>query len=192
MDNVHGGREKQEHVRSVRDLRQRPVLRRVHPLVRADTWSKANSRCACACFANVFGCSLTTGACASCTGCSVHGCTRKHLNPFAYFTEDGQKANWIFAQFGRSQADRVQRKTSRCEWSHLRIARVCSPTGMLLDRRCAWMCGTEVRHIPAIRKQVFFLPSGQSGSDESWMDERVADPQARLSSKIRMHHHRTN
>ena len=73
------------------------------------------------------------------TGCSVHGCTssRMRLNPFAYFTEDGQKANWIFAQFGRSQADRVQRKTSHCEWSHLHIARVCFPTGMLLDRHCA-------------------------------------------------------
>ena len=35
-DSVLGGREKQEHVRGVRDLRQRPVLRRVHPLVQAD------------------------------------------------------------------------------------------------------------------------------------------------------------
>ena len=33
------------------------------------------------------------------------------LNPFAYFTEDGQKATWILAQFGRSQADRVHGKT---------------------------------------------------------------------------------
>ena len=37
MDNVLGGCEKQEHVRGVRDLRQRPLLRRVHPLVRANT-----------------------------------------------------------------------------------------------------------------------------------------------------------
>ena len=29
-------------------------------------------------------------------------------NLFAYFTEDGQEANWIFAQFGRSRTDRVQ------------------------------------------------------------------------------------
>ena len=29
-------------------------------------------------------------------------------NPLVYFTEDGQEANWIFAQFGRSRADRVQ------------------------------------------------------------------------------------
>ena len=37
-DNVLGGREKQEHVRVVGDLRHRPVLRRVHPLVQADAW----------------------------------------------------------------------------------------------------------------------------------------------------------
>ena len=29
-------------------------------------------------------------------------------NPFAYFTENEQQANWIFARFGRSRADRVQ------------------------------------------------------------------------------------
>ena len=29
-------------------------------------------------------------------------------NPFVFFTEDEQEANWIFAQFGRSRADKVQ------------------------------------------------------------------------------------
>ena len=62
---------------------------------------------------------------------------RMRLNPFDYFTEDGQKANWIFAQFERSRADSVQGKTTHCEWSHFHIARVCFPTGTLLNRHCA-------------------------------------------------------
>ena len=124
-------------VQGVRDLQQRPVLCRVHPLVQADTQCKANSRYACACSAHVSGCSLTIGAFTSSTGCPAHGCTRLRINPFAYFTEDGQKANWIFAQLGRSQADRVQRKTTHCEWSHFHIARVCFPTGTLLHCHCA-------------------------------------------------------
>ena len=62
---------------------------------------------------------------------------KMRLNPSAYFTEDGQKANWIFAQFERSQADRVQGKTTHCEWSHFHILRVCFPNGTLLNRHCA-------------------------------------------------------
>ena len=59
------------------------------------------------------------------------------LNPFAHFTEDGQKATWIFAQLGVPRLTEFKGKTSHCEWSHFRIARVCFPTGMLLDRHCA-------------------------------------------------------
>ena len=77
-------------------------------------------------------CGLTNGAFTSSTSCSAHGYTGMRLNPFAFFIENGQKATWIFSQFGRSQTDRVQGKSTHCEWSHFHIARVCFPTGTLL------------------------------------------------------------
>ena len=91
---------------------------------------------ACACFAYVSGCGLTTGAFTLGTGCSAHGYTGMRPIPFAYFTDVGQKANCSFAHFGRSQTVKVQTKTSHCEWSHFHIARVCFPTGMMLHNCC--------------------------------------------------------
>ena len=47
--------------------------------LQADIWWKANSRCACACFAFLSGCSLTTGAFTLGIGCFAHGCGCNHV-----------------------------------------------------------------------------------------------------------------
>ena len=71
-------------------------------------------------------------------------------NPFVFFTEDEQEANWIFAQFGRSRADKVQ-------W--------LSP---ILGKQLACDCGQSKCHASVLDELMCELVTSGAMTNEGW------------------------
>ena len=71
-------------------------------------------------------------------------------NPFVYFTEDGQEANWIFAPFGRSLADKVQ-------W--------LSP---IFEKQLACDCSRSMCHAAVLDELIRELATSGAKTNEGW------------------------
>ena len=71
-------------------------------------------------------------------------------NPFVYFTDDEQEANWIFAQFGRSRADKVQ-------W--------LSP---IFGKQLACDCGQSMCHAAVLDELIRELVTSGAMTNERW------------------------
>ena len=82
-------------------------------------------------------------------------------NPFAFFTEDEQEANWIFAQFGRSRAGKVQ-------WLSL-----------ILGKQLACDCGQSKCHAAVLDELICELVTNGAMTNEGW--EFSAAPSGRNS-----------
>ena len=72
-------------------------------------------------------------------------------NPFVFFTEDKQEANRIFAQFGRSRADKVQ-------W--------LSP---ILGKQLACDCGQSMCHAAVLDELIRELVTSGAMTNEGWL-----------------------
>ena len=71
-------------------------------------------------------------------------------NPFVFFTEDEQEANWIFAQFGRSRAGKVQ-------W--------LSP---IFGKQLACDCGQSKCHTAVLDELIWQLVTNGAMTSEGW------------------------
>ena len=71
-------------------------------------------------------------------------------NPFVFFTKDKQEANWIFAQFGRSRADKVQ---------------LLSP---IFGKQLACDCGQSMCHAAVLDELIRELVTSGAMTNEGW------------------------